>query len=56
MGKHRLEALFDGANAIILTIMVLDLKVPEAHSCEALDCAWPVSGADALSDGNAVLT
>jgi uncharacterized membrane protein len=28
MGKNRLEAFFDGVVAIIITIMVLEMKVP----------------------------
>ncbi len=36
MGKRRLEAFSDGVIAIIITIMVLELKVPHAQSIEAL--------------------
>jgi uncharacterized membrane protein len=36
MGKARLEAFSDGVLAIIITIMVLELKVPEGASLEAL--------------------
>jgi uncharacterized membrane protein len=36
MGKSRLEAFSDGVLAIIITIMVLELKVPHAQSIEAL--------------------
>jgi uncharacterized membrane protein len=36
MGKNRLEAFSDGVLAIIITIMVLDLKVPHGSSFEAL--------------------
>lgn len=35
MSKTRLEAFSDGVIAIIITIMVLELKVPHAHSGEA---------------------
>ena len=55
MDKHRLEAFSDGVIAIILTIMVLDLKVPKEHSFEALGRAWPVFGAYALSYWNVFL-
>ena len=34
MGKNRLEAFSDGVIAIIITIMVLELKVPEGHGPE----------------------
>jgi uncharacterized membrane protein len=36
MGKNRLEAFSDGVLAIVLTIMVLELKVPHDDSWEAL--------------------
>jgi len=36
MGKSRLEAFSDGVIAIIITIMVLELKVPHETSLEAL--------------------
>jgi TMEM175 potassium channel family protein len=39
MNKNRLEAFSDGVLAIILTIMVLELKIPEAPTFEAL---WEV--------------
>ena len=35
MGKQRLEAFSDGVIAIIITIMVLDLKTPQGVSLEA---------------------
>ena len=42
MGKGRLEAFSDGVIAIIITIMVLDLKVPHDASLAALHALWPV--------------
>jgi uncharacterized membrane protein len=40
--KGRLEAFSDGVLAIIITIMVLELKVPHEPSFEALAPLWPV--------------
>ena len=42
MGKGRLEAFSDGVLAIIITIMVLELKVPHSASFEALSPLLPV--------------
>ena len=42
MGKGRLEAFSDGVLAIIITIMVLELKVPHATSLDALVPLVPV--------------
>jgi uncharacterized membrane protein len=42
MNKGRLEAFSDGVFAIIITIMVLDLRVPAAPSLEALRSTLPV--------------
>ena len=42
MGKGRLEAFSDGVLAIIITIMVLDLKVPHGGGLEALRPLGPV--------------
>jgi uncharacterized membrane protein len=42
MGKSRLEAFSDGVIAIIITIMVLELKVPRGESIEALAPLIPV--------------
>lgn len=42
MGTNRLEAFSDGVLAIIITIMVLELKVPHDASLSALWLLWPV--------------
>lgn len=42
MGKGRVEAFTDGVVAIIITIMVLELKVPHGEDVEALLPLWPV--------------
>ena len=42
MGKGRVEAFSDGVIAIIITIMVLELKVPHDESMESLLPLWPV--------------
>ncbi|MGZ3182422.1 MAG: TMEM175 family protein [Telluria sp.] len=42
MGKNRLEAFSDGVIAIIITIMVLELKVPHGATLDALLPLWPV--------------
>ena len=42
MGKNRLEAFSDGVIAIIITIMVLELKVPHSADFQALLPLWPV--------------
>jgi uncharacterized membrane protein len=42
MGKNRLEAFSDGVIAILITIMVLELKVPHGATIEALLPLWPV--------------
>jgi len=36
MGKNRLEAISDGVLAIIITIMVLEMKVPHGDTLQAL--------------------
>lgn len=41
MEKNRLEAFSDGVLAIIITIMVLELKVPEEPTIAALALLWP---------------
>ena len=42
MGKGRLEAFSDGVIAIIITIMVLELKVPHGADWATLLPLWPV--------------
>jgi uncharacterized membrane protein len=49
MGKGRLEAFSDGVIAIIITIMVLELKVPHDASLSALQALWPVALSYVLS-------
>jgi uncharacterized membrane protein len=49
LGKERLMAMTDGVVAIIITIMVLELKAPEEGGLEALHELWPVFFAYALS-------
>ena len=49
MGKGRLEAFSDGVLAIIITIMVLELRPPEEPTLQALRPLAPVLAAYALS-------
>ena len=42
MGKSRLEAFSDGVIAIIITIMVLEMRVPRGESLQALRPLLPV--------------
>jgi len=42
MNKNRLEAFSDGVIAIIITIMVLELKVPHGEEFGTLAPLWPV--------------
>lgn len=55
MHKGRLEAFSDGVIAIILTIMVLDLKVPKDHSLAGLLQLWPIWLAYVLSYYNVLV-
>jgi uncharacterized membrane protein len=49
MGKGRLEAFTDGVVAIIITIMVLEMKVPQGSDLAALTESLPVLSAYVLS-------
>jgi uncharacterized membrane protein len=49
MGKNRLEAFSDGVLAILITIMVLELKVPQGASFTALGTLLPTFVSYALS-------
>jgi uncharacterized membrane protein len=42
MGKNRLEAFSDGVIAILITIMVLELKVPHGATIDVLLPLWPI--------------
>ena len=42
MEKNRLEAFSDGVIAIIITIMVLEMKVPHGDDLQTLIKLWPV--------------
>jgi uncharacterized membrane protein len=49
MHKARLEAFSDGVMAVIITVMVLELKAPEANNWEALHALRPAFLSYALS-------
>jgi uncharacterized membrane protein len=55
LSKQRLEAFTDGVIAIILTIMVLDMKVPQGANIAALKSGAPVFLAYALSFTNVAI-
>jgi uncharacterized membrane protein len=52
LSKQRLEAFTDGVIAVIITIMVLDMKVPQGADFAALRSGLPVFLAFALSFTN----
>ena len=49
MGKGRMEAFSDGVIAIIITIMVLELKIPHGADAHALRSILPIGLTYALS-------
>ena len=49
MTRGRLEAFSDGVLAILITIMVLELKVPHGDDLAALAPLWPVLSSYVLS-------
>jgi uncharacterized membrane protein len=49
MNKSRLEAFSDGVIAIIITIMVLEMKVPHGEAWADLHKLWPVFASYVLS-------
>ncbi|MEI9904672.1 MAG: TMEM175 family protein [Asticcacaulis sp.] len=49
MTKGRLEAFTDGVVAIIITIMVLELKTPAGFDLKALTSLWPTFAMYAMS-------
>ena len=49
MNKNRLEAFSDGVLAIIITIMVLEIKMPHGTSWEAIKTVLPSLGSYVLS-------
>jgi len=49
MEGGRLEAFSDGVIAVIITIMVLELKAPESHELAALLARWHIFAAYAVS-------
>ena len=55
MGKGRLEAFSDGVIAIIITIMVLEMKVPHGDNLNSLKTVFPVFLSYILSFVNVAL-
>lgn len=55
MGRQRLEAFTDGVIAIVITIMVLDMKVPQGATLVALKAAIPIFLVYALSFTNVAI-
>lgn len=49
MNKSRMEAFSDGVMAIIITIMVLEIKVPHGHDMQALLPLIPITLSYVLS-------
>jgi uncharacterized membrane protein len=49
MAKNRLETFSDGVIAIIITIMVLDMKVPHGETLSALTPLIPIISSYILS-------
>jgi uncharacterized membrane protein len=52
LGKGRLEAFTDGVIAIVITIMVLELRVPHGTDLAALQASMPILLAYVLSYAN----
>jgi uncharacterized membrane protein len=55
MGRQRLEAFTDGVIAIVITIMVLDMKVPQGASFAAMKAGLPIFLVYALSFTNVAI-
>ena len=48
MGRDRLEAFTDGVIAILITIMVLELRIPHGTDLSALTPVLPVFPSDSI--------
>jgi uncharacterized membrane protein len=55
MGRQRLEAFTDGVIAIVITIMVLDMRVPQGATLAALRAGMPIFLVYALSFTNVAI-